>query len=41
MKLLKEPRRPKYKEIKMNTIYPSWNQWLNETYWNIELENDN
>ncbi len=41
MKLLKEPRRPKYKEIKMHTIYPSWNQWLNETYWNIELENDN
>lgn len=41
MKLLKEPVMPKYREIKMQTFYPSWKQWLDTTYWNIELENDN
>lgn len=41
MKLLKEPKRPKHKEIRMHNFYPSWNQWLTESYWNIELENDN
>ncbi len=41
MVLLKEPVRPKFKEIKFKAFYPSWNQWLDDAYWNVELENDN
>lgn len=41
MKLLKAPVRPKFKEIKFKVFYPSWNQWLDDAYWNVELENDN
>lgn len=41
MTLNKKPIRPKYKEIKFKAFYPSWNLWLNDAYWNVELENDN
>jgi 5-methylcytosine-specific restriction endonuclease McrA len=41
MKLLKKPFRPKLKDFKMAMIYESWKNWLSESYWNVELENDN
>ena len=41
MKLLKKPFRPKLKDFKMPMIYNSWKNWLSESYWNVELENDN
>lgn len=41
MKLAKVPVRPKFKEIKFKAFYPSWNMWLDDAYWNVELENDN
>lgn len=41
MKLLKKPFRPKLKDFKMQMIYNSWKNWLSESYWNVELENDN
>ena len=41
MKLMKTPVRPKVSDIKFKIFYPSWNAWLNDAYWNVELENDN
>lgn len=41
MKLRKQPIHPKLKDMKMPLIYQSWKLWLNDAYWNIELENQN
>lgn len=41
MKLMRKPFRPKLKDFKMPLLYASWKNWLSESYWNVELENDN
>lgn len=41
MKLAKMPIQPKLKDMKLPLIYQSWKQWLDDAYWNIELENQN
>lgn len=41
MKLLKQPFQPKLKDLKLTLYYKSWKQWLDEAYWNVELENQN
>ena len=41
MKLLKIPVQPKMRDLKFAIIYQSWKSWLDERYWNIELENQN
>lgn len=41
MVLRKKPIKPRTKDFKLPLIYKSWKQWLNEAYWNIELENEN
>ena len=40
MKLLKVPSMPKITDIKLKVKYQSWIAWLNQNYWNVELEND-
>jgi 5-methylcytosine-specific restriction endonuclease McrA len=40
MNLLKDPCIPKATDIKLKVRYQSWVAWLNQSYWNIELEND-
>lgn len=40
MKLLKIPTIPKATDIKLKVKYQSWIAWLNQNYWNVELEND-
>lgn len=40
MKLLKIPIVPKATDIKLKVKYQSWIAWLNQNYWNVELEND-
>jgi len=40
MKLIKKPKVPNYNDIKFKVKYKSWLQWINTSYWNIELEND-
>jgi 5-methylcytosine-specific restriction endonuclease McrA len=40
MKLLKTPVIPKATDIKLKVKYQSWIAWLNQNYWNVELEND-
>lgn len=40
MKLLKKPLIPKITDMKLKVKYQSWISWLNQNYWNIELEND-
>ena len=41
MKLLKNPVKPKFKDFKFHMYYDSWKQWLDVSYWNVELENEN
>ena len=41
MKLAKSPIQPRLRDMKLPLIYQSWKQWLNDAYWNIELENQN
>jgi 5-methylcytosine-specific restriction endonuclease McrA len=41
MILLKKPIRPKFKDLFTNVYYESWKQWLDVSYWNVELENQN
>lgn len=38
MKLLKDPIKPKQKDLKITLYYESWKSWLDEAYWNVELE---
>jgi hypothetical protein len=40
MKLMKKPKMPNHNDIKFKVKYKSWLQWINTSYWNIELEND-
>ncbi len=43
MKLLKEPKKPDMSMFKFETLKPvkSWQAFLGQAYWNVELENDN
>lgn len=41
MILAKKPIKPKFKDLHMNVYYESWKQWLDVSYWNVELENQN
>ena len=41
MALIKNPIRPKLRDLKFHVYYESWKQWLDSMYWNIELENNN
>lgn len=41
MSLRKKPVKPRVKDFKLPLIYTSWKQWLNDSYWNVELENEN
>ena len=43
MKLLSIPKKPKFTLIKgrFHKIPKSWSHFLDEVYWNVELENDN
>jgi hypothetical protein len=40
MKLLKKPSRPRFKDIRFAQIFSSWRNWLDQSYWSCELEND-
>ena len=40
MRLLKKPTRPRFKDIKFAHIFSSWRNWLDQSYWSCELEND-
>jgi 5-methylcytosine-specific restriction endonuclease McrA len=41
MKLLTLPKKPKYNFFFGEIRIKSWNQFISESYWNTELENDN
>lgn len=41
MTLMKNPIKPRLRDLKLNVYYESWKQWLDSAYWNIELENQN
>ena len=41
MNLLKTPIKPKVSDLKFHLYHKSWKQWLDNVYWNIELENQN
>lgn len=41
MSLAVMPVRPKARDIKFSIKHKSWKEWLDSTYWNIELENQN
>ena len=30
-----------FKDFKFHLYYDSWKQWLDASYWNVELENEN
>lgn len=38
---IREPNKPNYNFYIDKIHYNSWKQWLNESYWSVELENDN
>lgn len=41
MKLLKKPTRPRFRDLKPTHMFDSWKNWLDSSYWEVELENDN
>lgn len=41
MKLLRDPKKPPYNFYTGNKRIKSWDQFLSEAYFNVELENDN
>jgi 5-methylcytosine-specific restriction endonuclease McrA len=41
MKLIRKPFKPKFTLFRGDHRCKSWETWLGEMYWNVELENDN
>ncbi len=38
---VQEPKKPEYNFFGGEIHYKSWSQWVDISYWNVELENDN